>query len=100
MSTPNLSRRGLLMVTALAAPVVALVGPGAVLAADDPYANSPFRKISDAEWRVRLLPASYGVLRHEDTERPGASPLLNEHRKGTFACIGCSLPIFKSEWKF
>jgi peptide-methionine (R)-S-oxide reductase len=86
------------MGTALAA--VAVAAPGVVLAAEDPYASSPFRKINDAEWRVRLLPASYEVLRHEDTERPGSSPLLNEHRKGTFACLGCGLPIFKSEWKF
>jgi peptide-methionine (R)-S-oxide reductase len=100
MSTLNPSRRGFLMATAIVAPVLALAGPGAVLAAEDPYANSPFRKVPDAEWKVRLLPASYEVLRHEDTERPGASPLLNEHRKGTFACIGCGLPIFKSDWKF
>jgi len=92
------SRRGFLMGTALAA--VAVAAPGLALAAEDPYANSPFRKIKDAEWRVRLLPASYEVLRHEDTERPGSSPLLNEHRKGTFACLGCGLPIFKSEWKY
>ena len=44
--------------------------------------------------------ASYEVLRHEDTERPGTSPLLNEHRKGTFVCLGCDLPLFKSDWKF
>jgi len=94
----HLSRRGLLMATALGAGCLA--APGLALAAEDPYANSAFRKISDSEWRVRLLPASYEVLRHEDTERPGTSPLLNEHRKGTFACIGCGLPIFKSDWKF
>ncbi|HEX3365826.1 peptide-methionine (R)-S-oxide reductase MsrB [Phenylobacterium sp.] len=95
MSIQHLSRRGFLMATALAA-----AAPSLALAAEDPYANSPFRKINDAEWRVRLLPASYEVLRHEDTERPGSSPLLNEHRKGTFACLGCGLPIFKSEWKY
>ena len=44
--------------------------------------------------------ASYEVLRHEDTERPGSSPLLKEHRKGTFVCMGCALPLFKSDWKF
>jgi peptide-methionine (R)-S-oxide reductase len=98
MSTPNLSipsRRGFLMATAFAA-----AAPGFALAAADPYAASPFRKVSDAEWKTRLPRASYEVLRHEDTERPGASPLLNEHRKGVFACLGCGLPLFKSEWKF
>src|SRR3569623_167907 len=101
MSTPIPSRRGFLLATALVAPAMALIGPGAVLAAEDPYANSPFRKISDAEWKVRLMPASYAVLRHEDTEPPGSDKvMLNEHRKGTFACLGCGLPLFKSEWKF
>ena len=94
MSMQPISRRGFLMATALAtaAPAVAL--------AADPYAASPFRKLSYAEWKQRLPEASYEVLRHEDTERPGSSPLLNEHRKGTFVCLGCGLPLFKSEWKF
>jgi peptide-methionine (R)-S-oxide reductase len=70
------------------------------VAAADPYAASPFRKLTDADWKKRLPPAAYGVLRHEDTETPGTSPLLNEHRKGVFACLGCGLPLFRSEWKF
>ncbi|MFI4965841.1 MAG: peptide-methionine (R)-S-oxide reductase MsrB [Caulobacterales bacterium] len=89
------SRRGFLMATAFAAAV-----PGLALAAADRFAASPFRKISDAEWKKRLPLASYEVLRHEDTERAGTSPLLNEHRKGVFACLGCGLPLFKSDWKF
>jgi peptide-methionine (R)-S-oxide reductase len=64
------------------------------------YANSPFRKLSDADWKSRLPPFPYQVLRHGDTEQPGSSPLLNEHRKGTFACLGCGLPLFRSQWKF
>jgi len=95
MSMPELSRRGFLMATAFAAAV-----PSLALAAADPYAASPFRAFSDADWKKRLPDASYEVLRHEDTERPGTSPLLGEHRKGTFVCLGCGLPIFKSEWKF
>jgi peptide-methionine (R)-S-oxide reductase len=55
---------------------------------------------SDAEWKKLLSPAAYQVLRHQDTERPGSSPLLNEHRKGVFACAGCDLPLFSSETKF
>jgi peptide-methionine (R)-S-oxide reductase len=55
---------------------------------------------SDAEWRALLSPTAYQVLRHEDTERPGTSPLLKEHRKGTFFCAGCTLPLFSSETKF
>ena len=64
------------------------------------FADSPFRKLSDAEWKKRLPALSYRVLRHEDTERSGTSPLNEEHRRGTFVCAGCALPLFKSNWKF
>jgi peptide-methionine (R)-S-oxide reductase len=96
MSTMSLSRRHFLMATAFAAAAPSLV----MAAGTDPYAASPFRKLNDAEWKTKLPRAAFEVLRHEDTEPPGASPLLNEHRKGVFACLGCGLPIFKSEWKF
>ena len=55
---------------------------------------------SDAEWRARLSAEQYAVLRQEDTERPFTSPLLEEHRKGVFACAGCALDLFASETKF
>ncbi len=55
---------------------------------------------SDEEWKRLLSPAAYKVLRHEATERPYSSPLNKEHRKGTFACAGCELPLFSSETKF
>src|SRR6185437_36985 len=54
----------------------------------------------DAEWKKRLPLASYEVLRHEATERPGSSPLNDEHRKGVFHCLGCDLPLFSSQTKF
>jgi peptide-methionine (R)-S-oxide reductase len=53
-----------------------------------------------AEWRRKLGPQRYAVLREAATERPGSSPLLGEHRKGLFACAGCALPIFASSTKF
>jgi peptide-methionine (R)-S-oxide reductase len=84
----------------LATTAVALTAPAAALAKADAYADSPFRKLSDADWRKRLPVPSYLVLRHEDTERPFTSPLLNEHRKGTFVCLGCDLPLFSSDTKF
>jgi peptide-methionine (R)-S-oxide reductase len=83
-----------------AASALALGLPAVARAKADAYAASPYRKITDAEWRKRLPEFSYQVLRHEATERPGSSPLLKEHRKGVFACLGCGLPLFKSEWKF
>jgi len=52
------------------------------------------------EWRKLLTPAQYAVLRDQDTERPFTSPLNNEHRKGTFTCAGCDLPLFSSDTKF
>ena len=62
-------------------------------------AAAPF-SLSDAQWRQKLSPAAYKVLRHADTERPFTSPLLNEHRGGRFACAGCDLPLFSSRTKF
>jgi peptide-methionine (R)-S-oxide reductase len=57
-------------------------------------------KLTDAEWRKRLSPVQYNVLRQHGTERAGSSPLNREHRKGIFACAGCGLPLFSSETKF
>ena len=57
-------------------------------------------RLADAEWKKRLEPAAYEVLRHEGTERPGSSPLNDEHRKGVFHCAGCDQPLFGSDTKF
>jgi peptide-methionine (R)-S-oxide reductase len=81
---------------------VALSGcaPEAADASEGQWANSPFRRISDAEWKRRLGEASWRVLRHEGTERPFTSPLNDEHRRGVFVCKGCALPLFHSGWKY
>ena len=55
---------------------------------------------TDAEWRAQLTPMQYEILRKHGTERPFTSPLLNENRKGIFACAGCDLPLFSSDTKF
>jgi len=57
-------------------------------------------KLTDAEWRKRLNPAQFNVLREEGTERAGTSPLNGEKRPGVFACAGCDLPLFTSEMKY
>ena len=68
--------------------------------AETAFAGTPERKLTDAQWKQRLSPAAYRVLRKEGTERAGSSPLDREKRRGTFVCAGCELPLFKSEWKF
>jgi peptide-methionine (R)-S-oxide reductase len=55
---------------------------------------------TDAEWRKLLTPAQYYILRQQGTEDPFSSPLLNEHRVGTFNCAGCALPLLSSKTKF
>ena len=55
---------------------------------------------SREEWARLLTPQQFAVLREAATERPGTSPLNHEKRKGTFACMGCDLPLFSSETKF
>lgn len=56
--------------------------------------------LTPAEWRARLSPAAYAVLREEDTERPGSSPLDKEYRAGIYHCAGCDLALYSSEHKF
>jgi peptide-methionine (R)-S-oxide reductase len=53
-----------------------------------------------AEWQKLLGPQRYAVLREASTERPFSSSLLKEHRRGTFVCAGCALPLFNSATKF
>jgi len=57
-------------------------------------------RYTDAEWRRRLGPARYAVLRQAYTERAFSSPLDKEKRAGTFVCAGCGLPLFASRTKF
>jgi peptide-methionine (R)-S-oxide reductase len=56
--------------------------------------------LTDEEWKAKLSPEAYEVLRHESTEYPGTSPLLAEHRPGIFACAGCDLPLFDAATKY
>ncbi len=78
-------------------------GRSAQAAAADAKAATPRIEpllLSDAQWRQRLTPAQYNVLREEGTERAGTSPLNGEKRKGSFQCVGCDLPLFASSMKY
>ena len=62
--------------------------------------NIDWANLSEREWKERLTPMEFNVLRKEGTERPGTSELNDEKREGIFACKGCGLPLFKSEHKY
>ena len=98
----QISRRALLLSAGGA--LINVLTSGAASAAQSKseaaFSASPYRRISDVDWKKRLSPKSYGVPRKEGTEFPGASPLLNEHRQGQFVCSGCDLPLFDSAAKF
>ena len=82
--------------------VLAWAGSTMALAACGSGAEAKSFPVSypDAEWRKRLTPGQYRILRQKGTEQPGTSPLLKEHRKGTFVCAACANPLFASATKF
>lgn len=56
--------------------------------------------LSDKEWKEKLDPKAYAVLREQSTEPAFTSPLNEEHRKGIFKCAGCTTPLFSADAKF
>ena len=56
--------------------------------------------LTDAEWRERLTPEQFDVLRKEGTEKPFTSPFLDEKREGTFVCVACDHPLFDAGTKY
>nr|WP_207482292.1 peptide-methionine (R)-S-oxide reductase MsrB [Arenibaculum pallidiluteum] len=77
----------------------ALSGKAAPGGAAGPEARFPFT-LSEAEWKARLSPQQYAVLRDHGTERAGTSPLNAEKRPGIFACAGCGHPVFDARTKY
>jgi peptide-methionine (R)-S-oxide reductase len=59
----------------------------------------PFQ-LTDQQWREKLSPEQYAVMRRHGTEAPDSCALLHEKRAGVFACAGCGQPLFESKIKF
>jgi len=59
-----------------------------------------FSALTEDDWRARLTPDQFRILRQEGTERAGSSPLDDETREGIFVCAGCALPLFSSRTKY
>ncbi|MBS0210157.1 MAG: peptide-methionine (R)-S-oxide reductase MsrB [Planctomycetes bacterium] len=56
--------------------------------------------LTSAQWRERLTPEQFQVLRSAGTERPFCGTLLDNKQQGVYACAGCGLPLFSSDAKF
>ena len=56
--------------------------------------------MTDKDWKEKLRPEEYVVLRKEGTERPNSSALNNEKRDGDYLCVGCDSKLFTSKMKF
>ncbi|MEY4160528.1 MAG: hypothetical protein RLZZ136_1149 [Pseudomonadota bacterium] len=56
--------------------------------------------LSDAEWRERLTPEQYQILRHAGTERAFTGKYEANKQAGTYACAGCGTPLFSSQTKY
>jgi len=78
----------------LIAGALALVNSGSASARTYEVTRTP------AEWKRRLGPDRYRILREAGTEAPFTSPLNKEKRRGTFVCAGCALPLFSSATKY
>lgn len=56
--------------------------------------------LTDEQWRKRLTPEQYEVLREHGTERAGTGCFVGTKTSGTYVCAGCHNPLFKSGEKF
>ena len=92
-----LSRRAFILIPTMSILKI-IFKPMQVLASS--LASKEEWNLSKDEWKSRLSPESYYILRDEGTERAFSSELNNEKRKGVFHCAGCDLPLFLSDKKY
>jgi methionine-R-sulfoxide reductase len=55
---------------------------------------------SEEEWKAQLTPEQYRVARMEGTERAFCGVFHDNHKEGVYSCVGCGLPLFRSDAKF
>ncbi len=98
-NTYNMKRRTVMrsFTTMMLLPLIPACSSQVVGKAANPI--TPLNKSHD-EWRKLLSPRAYQILFEEDTERPESSNLVYEKREGTYLCMACYLPLFKSAHKY